>query len=326
MLALQQSCQYPEIMIDSGIIRDALNTDIRNPIPEPVVSKIMSRPPFINVPGVSNFRDLSHDNTVRKGFVYRSGSLADITPQGKAVLADDLGITTVFDLRNEGERERAPSPEMEGIETIWMPYGVRPASLNLRDFAGEDMGASGFVKMYSGILEAEVPAFTQVFSHIKDRPSDPFIFHCSGRWFLLVLMLGSHRSHLFGKVHQVMSDSSRIIAGKDRTGVLAALTLLLVGRPHDEIIHDYILTRVGLENVRENLTKALALHFGTDHLSSEAIGMLELSSVRAHAMESFLKTFESIYDGGIQGYLTTKLGFSEDDVEQMRRNLMTAPA
>lgn len=114
-----------------------------------------------------------------------------------------------------------------------------------------------------------------------------------------------------------------IAAGKDRTGVLAALTLLLVGRPHEEIIHDYLLTRVGLESVRENLTMALGLHAGSNHLSPEAIGMLELSGVRAHTMASFLKTFESTY-GGVHGYLTDRLGFSADDVEQMRRNLVSA--
>ena len=118
-------------------------------------------------------------------------------------------------------------------------------------------------------------------------------------------------------------SSSPSAAGKDRTGVLAALTLLLVGRPHEEVIHDYLLTRVGLESVRENLSQALDLHAGLDHLSPEAIGMLELSGVRAHSMASFLKTFESTY-GGVQGYLTDRLGFSADDVEQMRRNLVTA--
>lgn len=115
-----------------------------------------------------------------------------------------------------------------------------------------------------------------------------------------------------------------MVAGKDRTGVLAALTLLLIGRPHDEIIHDYILTRVGLESVRENLTQALALHFGSDHLSPEAFGMLELSSVRAQSMACFLKTLESSYEGGVHGYLTTKLGFSAADIEQMRHNLVTS--
>jgi len=111
------------------------------------------------------------------------------------------------------------------------------------------------------------------------------------------------------------------LAGKDRTGVISALILLLVGTPHEEIIYDYMLTRAALENVRENLTQVLALHFGTDHLSPEAMGMLELSGVRAHAMAEFLKTFESAYDG-IEGYVTKVLGFSREDLEQMRHNLL----
>ena len=83
-----------------------------------------------------------------------------------------------------------------------------------------------------------------------------------------------------------------------------------------------MLTRVALESVRENLTEALALHVGTDHLSPEAIGMLEVSSVHARVMAAFLKTFESTYDGGVETYLTRKLRFTPDDVEQMRRNLV----
>lgn len=167
-------------MTDVENIQDVLNTDIRTPIPASIVSKILSLPPSVTVPGVSNFRDLSQDNNIRRGFVYRSGNLADITPEGKAVLVKDLGITTVFDLRNRSEREKVPAPGIEEIETIWMPYGSSPATLNLRDFAGEDKGTAGFVKMYTGILEASAPAFIQVFSHIRDQPSNPFIFHCSG--------------------------------------------------------------------------------------------------------------------------------------------------
>lgn len=103
--------------------------------------------------------------------------------------------------------------------------------------------------------------------------------------------------------------------------MLSALILLLIGRPHEEIIIDYLYTRVGLESVRENLTEALSLQGGTDHLSPEANGMLELSGVRASAMEAFLKTFEATYDGGVKGYLKTQLGFSFEDIELMRKNL-----
>lgn len=112
-----------------------------------------------------------------------------------------------------------------------------------------------------------------------------------------------------------------ITAGKDRTGVLSALILLLIGRTHEEIINDYILTRIALENVRENLTEALALQVVTNHLSPEAKGMLELSGVRAHAMASFLKTFENTYTDGVEEFLITKLGFQSEDVQQIQYNL-----
>ncbi|CAL5865837.1 uncharacterized protein PFLUO_LOCUS43 [Penicillium psychrofluorescens] len=277
-------------MIDTENLYQVLSTDICTPIPEATVSRIISRPPFITVPGVSNIRDLSHGNGVRPGFVYRSGNLSDITDEGKSVLVARIGVSTIFDLRNQSEREKAPSPEIEGIKTIWMPYGARPASLNLRDFARKDHSAIGFVKMYMGILNSAAPAFRQVFQHVQSCPHDPFIFHCS--------------------------------AGKDRTGVLASLILLLVGRSHDEIIIDYILTRVGLESGRENFQQVLDLHLGTDQMRPEVAGLLELSGVRPSAMAAFLKTFEETYDGGVEGYLTEKLGFSRVEVQMMRRNLV----
>ena len=168
-------------MLENDQIREVVNTDIRTPIPQDLVTRITSLPPFIHIPGVSNFRDLSHDNNkVRPKFVYRSGNLSSIYGSGKSIIATELGITTIFDLRNEGERQRAPSPSITGVQTIWRPYADRPATLNLRDFAGEDKGAEEFVKMYFGILGAAVPCFTEIFKHIRDNPDDPFIVHCSG--------------------------------------------------------------------------------------------------------------------------------------------------
>ncbi|CAI7565458.1 unnamed protein product [Penicillium crustosum] len=282
-------------MHETDQIREVLNTDIRTPIPQALVTQITSMPPFIPLQGVTNFRDVSHDgNMLRPGFFYRSGNLSDIWGPGKSVIATELGITTIFDLRNEGERQKAPAPSITGVETIWLPYGDRPATLNLRDFAGPDRGAAGFVKMYFGILEAAAPCFTEIFKHIRDKPDDPFIVHCS--------------------------------AGKDRTGVFAALVLLLINRPHDDIINDYILTRVGLESARENLMQAFAINLGGDaadvsQLSPEALGMLELCGVRATSMAAFLASFESTFENGVEDYLIDGLGFTQGDVSAMRRNL-----
>ncbi|KAJ5189448.1 Protein-tyrosine/Dual-specificity phosphatase [Penicillium cf. griseofulvum] len=282
-------------MFENHKIRQVLDTDIRVPIPPALVAKITSLPPFIPIQGVPNFRDLSHDgNKLRPGFVYRSGSLSGIWGAGKSIITTELGITTIFDLRNENERQKSPSPSITGVKTIWRPYGARPATLGLLDFVGEDKGATGFVKMYNGVLEAAAPCFTEIFKHIRDNPEDPFIAHCS--------------------------------AGKDRTGVLAALILLLINRPHDDIINDYILSRVTLESARENLMEAFAVNLGADgldisQLSPEALGMLELCGVRASSMEAFLLSFENTYRNGIEGYLIDTLGFSSSDLSTMRRNL-----
>jgi protein tyrosine/serine phosphatase len=118
-------------------------------------------------------------------------------------------------------------------------------------------------------------------------------------------------------------------AGKDRTGVFASLILLLIGRPYEEIINDYILTRVGLESARENLMEAFAVNLGDDgldisQLSPEALGMLELCGVRATAMMAFLKTVEDTYKNGVEGYLIDKLGFSSSQISTMRKNLLSS--
>jgi hypothetical protein len=73
---------------------------------------------------------------------------------------------------------------------------------------------------------------------------------------------------------------------------------------------------------------AFAINMETDEvdigqLSPEALGMLELCGVRATAMSAFLKTFESSYKNGVEGYLIDGLGFSHSDVETMRKNLMS---
>jgi hypothetical protein len=163
---------------------ELLRTDIRTQIPDSVVAQIISSPPFVDVPGALNIRDVSNVTTspdVRRGFVYRSGTLIRISDEGKTKLARDLGVTKVFDLRNPSEREKAPSPVIEGIETVWLPYAATIAPVDAKDFERGDDGISGYLKMYLNILEICTPIFRAVFSHIKDVPEKPFLFHCSGK-------------------------------------------------------------------------------------------------------------------------------------------------
>lgn len=86
-------------------------------------------PPFIEVSGVNNFRDaggyasaLAAQQSIRRGVIYRSAQLADITPGG-IEKCKELGITHVFDVRSNNEiaRYKAASKEWDGCRRVSVP-------------------------------------------------------------------------------------------------------------------------------------------------------------------------------------------------------------
>lgn len=59
-------------------ISELVRSDLRERIPPPVVTEILSSPPFVSIPGAINVRDISSTRTahnIRQGFAYRSGAL-----------------------------------------------------------------------------------------------------------------------------------------------------------------------------------------------------------------------------------------------------------
>lgn len=99
------------------------------------------------------------------------------------------------------------------------------------------------MELYSQILEHAGPAFGTVLRHVRDRPENGCIFHCTGM----------HAAH---RMHELRTDE--VPAGKDRTGVLAAVLLKLAGVDDDIVAEDYALTRVGREPAREMVMARLA--------------------------------------------------------------------
>lgn len=68
-------------------------------------------------------------------------------------------------------------------------------------------------------------AFTQILKHVRDHPSDACLIHCS--------------------------------LGRDRTGVLVALLLALLGVDNERILQDYERSEEGLAGWRSKLEKIL---------------------------------------------------------------------
>lgn len=68
------------------------------------------------------------------------------------------------------------------------------------------------MELYTQILDNGGPAFGHIFRHVRDHPDKACIFHCTGD-----LRYPPKRSRA--------GANSNLAAGKDRTGVAAALLL-----------------------------------------------------------------------------------------------------
>jgi len=214
-----------------------------------LVQQILARPPFVPIPGTFNSRDIgaplpfalgeieddnTHNPHLRAKYAYRTGSLENLSSEGKETIAS-LGIRKIFDLRSAKELEHHPDPEIADIEVIWKDnlevssLRADPASqgadAQASNIEARDQSGDLLVNMYIDMLKTHKPSFHSVFKHIRDHPDQPFLFHCT--------------------------------AGKDRTGLLAALILGVTTTPIDHINQEYALSRIGIELARPMLVEKL---------------------------------------------------------------------
>jgi len=168
--------------------------------------------------GRFNFRDIGGYATTdgritRWGHVYRSGVMAHFTEAGCAALAK-LGIRVICDLRTTREREEAPTRWQDaGVADYWSrDYDLSRGELS-RMMERDDLAAgevrNAMITNYRTLAFEQAESYKHLFARLADGHV-PLVFNCS--------------------------------AGKDRTGVAAALLLALLGVPRDTIVADYALT------------------------------------------------------------------------------------
>ncbi|KAI0252082.1 protein-tyrosine phosphatase-like protein [Lactifluus subvellereus] len=263
------------------------------PLDPELVTDALSKYPFVNIEGVCNVRDLGMipaadgEHVTRTGFMYRSGELSAGEEQLRA-----LGVTTIFDLRSDTEIAKydAATPPIAGITVLRAPVFEK------EDYSPERMAqrfqlyASGkteaFMQLYSEILDAGGPAFGAILRHVRDSPHNGFLFHCT--------------------------------AGKDRTGIAAALLLLLAGASSNAISADYALTRIGREPMRPLVLSRLAREplFASDPAAAH-----NMLSSRKETMQAFITMLDERY-GGVEEYTRRTCGLTDQDIAIIRQNLL----
>ncbi|KZT26412.1 hypothetical protein NEOLEDRAFT_1132467 [Neolentinus lepideus HHB14362 ss-1] len=262
------------------------------------LQKTLSSPPFVVVDGVVNIRDfggyITEDPSfrVRPGYLFRSGEPTKITESGKEKLRG-LGIRKVFDFRSEPEiaKYKAATPVIDGVEFVRNPVSndeaYDPVGLAARVKRFQTGELTAFVALYTGIFESGGPAFEKVLLHLRDHPDEPCLIHCT--------------------------------AGKDRTGVFAALLLKLLGVDEETIVNDYALTTIGLQPA----LPMLIARFQTEPMFRDNMdAMLKMASARPETIRAVLDRVLKDNYGSAENYLKTHTSLTDEDIARIRLNLL----
>ena len=231
----------------------------------------------LSFPTMLNARDLggyptSDGAQTRWRSVLRADDPAQLTAEGLASLGR-YGIASVVDLRWPEEVAASPNPLPRALQHIHFHH------ISLLTQSAHRWGAlsgEGPKEMWKcKVLEHVRPQLCEVLRTIAAAPAGPLLFHC--------------------------------VAGKDRTGIVAALLLALADVVPDAIAYDYA---VSAENLR-----AAYLQRYANRDRAEILEAVRCPPEGAHNMLRFLERC-----GGIRAYLG-QIGLAEAEVARLRERL-----
>ena len=110
-------------------------------------------------------------------------------------------------------------------------------------------------------------------------------------------------------------------AGKDRTGVIVMVLLLLAGCSPDTVAAEYSLTEIGLGDAwRAETASRLAKHIA--NLGVDLSGIERMVSTRKEVMLAVIQNLKKDY-GGVEGYLAA-VNVDDDQVHRVQKVLQEA--
>lgn len=245
----------------------------------------------IPLPGVHNIRDLGGYATARgtctawRRFL-RADSPHALDEAGQARLQAE-GLTTVIDLRTEAEIRAQPNPfaGRPGVRYLHQPvfHALAPAQLAA---AGRQPGVDPLLDFYQSALDSRHEALRQILTLIAGADEGAVMFHCT--------------------------------AGKDRTGIVAALLLGLAEVSAEDIVADYTMTE-GL--IADMVARFLDLA-RQDGRDVEAYA--RLLAAPATTMRATLGHMEQRY-GSVPRYLA-RIGLAPGDITALSERMQDSAA
>lgn len=174
-------------MSDHKLLASLATTPIEDPIDPETLESVLSKPPFINLPGSMNIRDLGSyaPGYIKPGVIYRSGTLDFIPDASRPLLRSQLGLSKIYDFRRRDEVKK-PLCEVDGIEVLSCPFKdgqVENIHTDLAEFVTEEgeFISKGYRDMYPVILEGYTTGYKKAFETLKHADeNNAVLYHCMG--------------------------------------------------------------------------------------------------------------------------------------------------
>ncbi|MDO9336973.1 MAG: tyrosine-protein phosphatase [Caulobacter sp.] len=240
--------------------------------------------PFSTIENLRDFGDYAAGHRqMRKGVLFRSAHQAEASEEELEALKA-LGVRLIVDLRRPGERERSPSKR-------WKDFDAEVIENNHPE-DGDDPWQT-FMKHSEITSESMRQYMLKYYDHAPHEARHVDLYT---RWF------------------QRLSETQgatlvHCAAGKDRTGILCALTHHIAGVHHDDIIADYLLT-----NDEERFARRMPLFAAhVEELTGRRPSDDAMRTTMGVEAEYLDRAFEAMRreNGGLDGYLKDVLGVDE---------------
>jgi len=249
---------------------------------------------LIPLEGAHNFRDFGgyatrDGRSVRWGMLYRSDDLAELSASDLATFRK-LGIRWLCDFRSESERatevDRLPGSDAPVVENLAIT-AANLGDLRARILSGGD---EDYAQLLMDANREFATRFAYRYQTLFDRLADPrnlpALIHCT--------------------------------AGKDRTGLGAALVLFALGVPRETIFRDYLLTN---HYAHEHIERTLLFIRFASFFRTDPERVRPLLDVRREYLEAAFAAIEASY-GSVERYLREGLHVSNAERARLRASLL----
>jgi protein-tyrosine phosphatase len=248
---------------------------------------------FVQLDGAQNFRDVGgyrtvNGETVKHGVLYRSGTLGGLSARGQAQLAG-LRPVAIVDLRTTEER----SHDRNGDWLVAQPgYWAKDGGMSLGDLrklfgdpsklTAEIMRES-MTAAYRTMYKEQTPGYRVLFARLLDGEG-PVVLNCT--------------------------------AGKDRTGIGAALVLTALGVPYATVREDFLLSNAGVDPAK------LAGTTGSPLAAFPPEVVAPLLGVEGPYLDAAFDQIRQDH-GTVENFLARELGVGPDQITQLHRRMLS---